>query len=92
MEEFLRFSLWQTSGLPCLRDWVQILHIKIGETEVDVSMQASILAVESSVDQLGNELAGEGNNEGVGDDRDPSKMICLCRRGMIICFTCRESP
>ena len=58
-----------------MRDWIQILHVEIGETEVDVSMQASILAVETSVDQLGNELAGEGNNEGVGDDRDPPQSL-----------------
>ena len=40
-------------------------------------MQASILAVESPVDQLGNELAGEGNDEGVGYNRDPRKRILL---------------
>ena len=64
------------SFLPCLRDWVQIFHVKIGKTEVDVSMQASVLAVESSVDQLRNELGGEGNNEGVGYNRDPMMMNC----------------
>ena len=58
-----------------MRDRVQILHIKIGQTEVDVSVQTSILAVESSVDQLGDELAGEGNNEGVGYNGDPRKRI-----------------
>ena len=80
MQELTSYSLWQRSFLPCLRDWIQILHIKIGQTEVDVSMQASILAVESSVDQLGNELAGEGDNEGVGDNGDPRKRIFLCKR------------
>ena len=39
-------------------------------------MQASVLAVESSVDQLRNELGGEGNDEGVGYNRDPRKMNC----------------
>ena len=63
-----------------MRDWIQILHVEIGETEVDVSMQAPVLAVETSVDQLGNELAGEGNNEGVGDDGDPRKRIFFCKR------------
>ena len=38
-------------------------------------MQASIIAVESSVNHLRDKLAGESNNEGVGNYRDPKKMI-----------------
>ena len=36
-------------------------------------MKTCILAVESSVDQLGNELARQSNNEGVGDDGDSDR-------------------
>ena len=75
---------WQTSFLPCLRDRVQILHIKIGQTEVYVSMQASILAVEPSVDQLGNELASEGDNEGVGYNRDPPQSLHDIKPGIYL--------
>ena len=47
-------------------------------------MQASILAVESSVDKLGNELAGEGYNEGVGYDRDPPQSLHDVKPGIYL--------
>ena len=54
--------------VPHLRNLVKVPHVEIGETEVDVTIQTSISAVEVPVDHLGDELARHGNDEGIGDN------------------------
>ena len=43
----------------------------MGQGEINVAFKGLVLAVEVHIDHLWNELAGESNDESVGDDRDP---------------------
>ena len=52
---------------------VQISGVKIAQGEVDIASEVTSLTVHSAVDKLGDEVAGDGDDEGVGDDGHPGE-------------------
>ena len=49
------------------RGWIIVCHVHVWETEVDITMKASIWTVETSVDHFRNKLACQSDDESVGD-------------------------
>ena len=47
--------------------------VKIAQGEVDIAPEVARLAVHGAVDKLGDEVAGDGDDEGVGDDSNPGE-------------------
>ena len=58
-----------------LRFSIHVARMKVGEGEVNIAFKGLILAVEELVDHLGDELAGQGDDQAVGDDRDPAHRL-----------------
>ena len=51
---------------------MQIFHVEIWETKVNISIEGTITTVETSVHKFRDELTGQGNDKGIGDDGDPA--------------------
>ena len=68
-------GLRDVDALVQLRVHIVMLHVEIGQTEVHVSLQGAICAVEGPVDDFWNEFTCQSNDESIGDDGDFAKSL-----------------
>ena len=61
-------GLRDVDALVQLRVHIMVLHVEIGQTEVHVTLQGAICAVEGPVDHFWNEFTGQSNDKSIGDD------------------------
>ena len=54
---------------------IDVAHVHVGEGEVHIAFKSLVLAVVVDVNSFGDNLAGEGDDEGISDDRDPTQNL-----------------
>ena len=59
----------------CLGKAINVTHVHVGEREVNIACKGLVLAEVVQVDNFGDEVAGEGDDKGIGDDRDPAHKL-----------------